>query len=573
MAGQVARESNGSLKEHVSKRPTHERPGRPPPPPCFRRVNDRLEPLQQRHAVASDAVKLRRMRVRIDKPRNDQPPRPADKRRNIGGRLASQFKFNDPPRFDTNPPRRRRRIGIHEQQAVNEHERGLSGRGVETTLEAMESGFGVVQAAVRFLLGSPAALIVPRLHLGVTWTGQVAYARPARIQSIPFVNLCRERIGLAMSTAAKGLEGVVAAETEMSFIDGAKGVLEYVGIAIDPLARHSTFEETVFLLWNKRLPKSDELASFNKSLRANYALGDKTKALIEQMPTSAQPMHVLRTIVSSLALEDSDPNSTDLDNVRDKGLRILAQAPAIVAAFDRRRRGLDLIEPDASLSFASNFLWMLNGEKPTSTMERAFDACMILHADHGLNASTFACRVIISTLSDIYSAITGAIGALRGPLHGGANEGVMVMLNDVGSVADVEPFVMGKLERKERIMGFGHRVYKAYDPRATYLKTLAKKLAEDTGNADLYEKSHKVEQVMEREVAAKGIYPNVDFYSATTYHSIGLKLDLFTPMFALSRIAGWTGHALEQLEANRLIRPKADYVGPHDQPYVPMDER
>lgn len=376
-----------------------------------------------------------------------------------------------------------------------------------------------------------------------------------------------------MSTAAKGLEGIVAAETQMSFIDGVKGVLEYVGIAIDPLARHSTFEETVFLLWNKRLPRRDELAAFEKSLRSEYALSPATMNLIAQMPTSAQPMHVLRTIVSALALEDPSPNATDLDQVRAKGLRILAKAPAIVAAFDRRRRGLDPLAPDATMTFAENFLWLLNGEKPTPTMARAFDACMILHADHGLNASTFTCRVIISTLSDIYSAITGAIGALRGPLHGGANEGVMVMLNEIPSVDAVESVVMDKLARKDKIMGFGHRVYKAYDPRATYLKTLAKQLAEDTGNAALYEKSSRVEQIMEREVAAKGIYPNVDFYSATTYHAIGLKLDLFTPMFALSRISGWTGHALEQLEANRLIRPKAEYTGPHDLPYVSMNER
>ncbi|RMH27489.1 MAG: citrate synthase [Planctomycetota bacterium] len=376
-----------------------------------------------------------------------------------------------------------------------------------------------------------------------------------------------------MSTASKGLEGVVAAETEMSFIDGERGVLEYVGIAIDPLARHSTFEETVFLLWNKRLPRRAELDEFSRSLRGLYPISESTAALIRAMPADAQPMHVLRTIVSALALEDPAPNATEPDAVRAKGLKILAQAPAIVAAFDRQRRGLDPVAPDSSASFAENFLWMLNGEKPTPTMARAFDACMILHADHGLNASTFTCRVIISTLSDIYSAITGAIGALRGPLHGGANEGVMVMLNEIPSVDAVEPYVMGKLQRKERIMGFGHRVYKAYDPRAVYLKTLAKQLAEDTGNADLYAKSSKVEEIMEREVAAKGIYPNVDFYSATTYHSIGLKLDLFTPMFALSRIAGWTGHALEQLEANRLIRPKAEYVGPHDQPYTPIDER
>ena len=376
-----------------------------------------------------------------------------------------------------------------------------------------------------------------------------------------------------MTTATKGLEGIVAAETEMSFIDGAKGVLEYVGIAIDPLARHSTFEETVFLLWNKRLPQRDELAAFETELRSHYALNESVKAMIASMPTSAQPMHVIRTVVSALALEDPDPNNVSPAAVQAKGLRILAQAPAIVAAFDRSRRGLAPVEPDASLSFAANFLWMLNGEQPTDTMARAFDACMILHADHGLNASTFTCRVITSTLSDIYSAITGAIGALRGPLHGGANEGVMVTLNELPSVAAVDDFVHGKLQRKERIMGFGHRVYKAYDPRATYLKTLAKKLAQDTGNAELFEKSSRVEQIMEKAVAAKGIYPNVDFYSATTYHSIGLKLDLFTPMFALSRISGWTGHALEQLEANRLIRPKAEYVGPHDVPYVPINER
>lgn len=376
-----------------------------------------------------------------------------------------------------------------------------------------------------------------------------------------------------MTTATKGLEGVVAAETEMSYIDGVNGVLEYVGVAIDPLARRSSFEETVFLLWNKRLPSRDELASFEKELRSHYALTDKTKKLIEQMPSAALPMHVLRTIISSLALEDSDPNSVHPEQVQAKGLKILAQAPAIVAMFDRVRRGEEPVEPDTSLSFAENFLWLLNGERPTQTMSRAFDACMILHADHGLNASTFTCRVIVSTLSDIYSAITGALGALRGPLHGGANQGVMNMLNDLPSVDAVEAFVMGKLERKERIMGFGHRVYKAYDPRATYLKTLAEKLAQDTGNADLYAKSNRVEEVMAREVAAKGIYPNVDFYSATTYHSIGLKLDLFTPMFALSRISGWTGHALEQLEANRLIRPKAEYVGPHDVPYVSIEQR
>jgi len=376
----------------------------------------------------------------------------------------------------------------------------------------------------------------------------------------------------AMS-AAKGLEGVVAAESTISFIDGARGVLEYVGIAIDDLARHSNFEETVFLLWNQRLPKRAELDAFTKELRANYPISDAVRKRVELTPKSAQPMHALRTLVSSLALEDDDPNSVEPEQVRSKALRILGQAPALVAAFDRHRRGEAFIEPDPSLSFASNFLYMLNGEKPTPTMERAFDACMILHADHGLNASTFTSRVIISTLSDIYSAMTGAIGALRGPLHGGANEGVMKMLNEIPSVDAVEEHIMGMISRKEKIMGFGHRVYKTYDPRATYLKTLAEQLAKDTGNEDLYQKSSAVEKIMEREVGSKGIYPNVDFYSAPTYHCIGLKLDLFTPMFAMSRIAGWSGHCIEQLAANRLIRPKAEYVGPHEVAYTPIEQR
>jgi len=376
-----------------------------------------------------------------------------------------------------------------------------------------------------------------------------------------------------MSTAAKGLEGIIAAETKLSFIDGEKGVLEYVGIAIDELARSSNFEETVFLLWNQRLPNKQELDGFSKEIRSNYSLSEAMLEEIGRLPKSAQPMHVLRTLVSRLALEDAEPNTTDPQQVQRKAVNILAKSPTIVAAFDRHRRGQSPVAPDSSLSFAANFLYMLNGDKPTETMERAFDVCMILHADHGLNASTFTSRVIVSTLSDIYSVITGAIGALRGPLHGGANEGVMTMLNEIPSVDDVEPFVMKKLEKKERIMGFGHRVYKAYDPRATYLKTLAEQLAKDTGNDDLYAKSHRVEQIMNREVSSKGIFPNVDFYSATTYHCIGLKLDLFTPMFALSRTSGWAGHAIEQLKANRLIRPKAEYVGPHGVPYTPIEKR
>ncbi len=376
-----------------------------------------------------------------------------------------------------------------------------------------------------------------------------------------------------MSDFAKGLAGVTAAETNMSFIDGQEGKLEYVGISIHDLAEHSSFEETVYLLWNSHLPTAAQLADFKKDLSKRYALPAGLARRVTEIPTTAQPMHMLRTLVSEMSLYDTHPNDNDVEQARRKSLNILGQAPTIVAMFDRCRRGLPIVEPDPSLSFSENFLYMLNGERPTATMARAFDICMITHADHGLNNSTFAARVVISTLSDVYSALTAAIGSLRGPLHGGANEGVMHMLNEIPSVDAVESYVMGKLERKEKIMGFGHRVYKAKDPRATYLMTLAKQLAEDTGNAELYEKSHAIEQIMEREVASKGIYPNVDFYSATTYHCIGLKLDLFTPMFALSRIGGWSGHVIEQLSDNRLFRPAAAYVGPHGVPYTPIDKR
>lgn len=376
-----------------------------------------------------------------------------------------------------------------------------------------------------------------------------------------------------MSTFSKGLEGVVAAETRMSFIDGEKGILEYVGIPIDALARNSTFEETVFLLWNTRLPKREELAALSQQIRSRTKLPAKLIDIIRGMPKESQPMHVLRTAVSALALFDPNPNATDIPSAQDKALNILAQIPTIIAVFDRSRRGLDPVAPRTDLTFAQNFLYMLNGKEPTEAMARGFDICMILHADHGLNNSTFTARVVTSTLSDMYSAITAAIGSLRGPLHGGANEEVMEMLNEIPSSDAIEPYIMGKLAKKDRIMGFGHRVYKTIDPRATFLKTFAKQIAADTGNQKLYEMSSKIEQIMAREVGAKGIYPNVDFYSATTYHSIGLKLDLFTPMFAMSRVSGWAGHCIEQLNGNRLYRPAANYVGPHDAPYVPMDKR
>jgi citrate synthase len=376
-----------------------------------------------------------------------------------------------------------------------------------------------------------------------------------------------------MATFSKGLEGVVAAQTKLSFIDGEKGVLEYLGIPIGDLASHSTFEETVFFLWNGRLPKKAELADFEASLRARYDIPAGVEQLLSSMPKTAEPMHAVRTLVSALGLHDPRPNAIDPASLRDKGLSILAQVPTILAYFHQYRSGRPLVRPDKSLGLAENFLYMLNGKKPTAAMTKAMDVCLILHADHGFNNSTFTARVLISTESDLYSAITGAIGSLRGPLHGGANEGVMKMLNQIPTVAAAEAFIQDKLAKKDKIPGFGHRIYKAYDPRATHLKVLAEQLARDTGNMPLFEKSTAIEAVMNREKAAKGIYPNVDFYSATTYHCIGLPLDLFTPCFVIARVGGWAAHAIEQLSDNRLFRPDADYTGPHGVAYAPIAAR
>lgn len=377
----------------------------------------------------------------------------------------------------------------------------------------------------------------------------------------------------AMTTYAKGLEGVIATDSKLSFIDGEKGILEYIGIPIGELASHSTFEETVFFLWNGRLPKKAELDAFVASIRARYEIPKGVEALLTTIPATAEPMHAIRTLVSALGLHDPKPNAIDVPTVREKALNILAQTPTLLAYFHRHRQGKPLVRPDSGKSLCENFLYMLNGAAPTPAMTKALDVCLVLHTDHGLNNSTFTTRVIISTESDLYSALTGAIGSLRGPLHGGANEGVMRMLNQIPSVAACESFIQDKLAKKDKIPGFGHRVYKAYDPRASHLKVLAKQLAQDTGNMDLFEKSSAIEAVMNREKAAKGIYPNVDFYSATTYHCIGLPLDLFTPMFVIGRVGGWSAHALEQLSNNRLYRPSVDYTGPHNVPYTPIDKR
>ncbi|MEE2907358.1 MAG: citrate/2-methylcitrate synthase [Planctomycetota bacterium] len=371
----------------------------------------------------------------------------------------------------------------------------------------------------------------------------------------------------------KGLDHVIIGDSTKSYIDGVAGVLEYVGIDIDDLARNSTFEECCYLLWYDRLPTTAELQSFETEIRSHYQLSDVIKKMITSTPVDASPMQVVRTMVSALGMEDPECNDQAIEAEERKALRILAKTAAIIAGFDRHRRGEPMIDPDPSLNIATNFLLMLNGEMPGEQTARALDVCLILHADHGINASTFATMVAIGTQSDMYSAVTAAIGTLRGPLHGGANERVMRMLKEIGDLKNVESFITGRLERKEKVPGFGHRVYKAYDPRAKYLKTFAETIADETGNHDLYEMSNTIEGIMERTVGDKGIHPNVDFFSATSYYSMGLAIDLFTPVFALARNAGWAAHALERHEDNRLIRPRCNYTGPHGTPYVPIEDR
>jgi citrate synthase len=377
---------------------------------------------------------------------------------------------------------------------------------------------------------------------------------------------------IAANPASKGLEGIVATTSSICFIDGDRGVLAYRGIDIHDLAEHSTFEETCHLLWFGALPRSNELADTGKRLREERKLDPAIINLLRQAPKQAKPMDVLRTAVSALSFYDADEKSNDHEaNIR-KAIRLTSQIAMIVAAFDRIRKGKPVVEPERSVSHAANFLLMLNGEKPSATAERALDIALILHADHELNASTFAARVTAATLADMHSAITSAIGALKGPLHGGANEAVFTLLEKISSSgADPVEQVRGILAQKKKIPGFGHRVYHTEDPRATHLRKMSQELGKSQGESKWFDYSTKIEQFMKAE---KKLNANVDFYSASTYHSLGLALDLFTPLFAVSRISGWAAHVIEQLDDNRLIRPRADYVGPtYPQKYVPMNRR
>ena len=377
---------------------------------------------------------------------------------------------------------------------------------------------------------------------------------------------------MATAVAGKGLEGIVAAHSGICWIDGEEGILSYRGIDIHELAVHSNFEETAFLLWNGKLPTEAELAEFTKKLAEARVVDPAIIELLKSFPKTATPMEVLRTAVSALSFYDADEKDNTHDaNVR-KAFRLTAQIGMIVAIYDRLRKGLEIVEPDASLSHAGNFLWMLNGEKPSETATKTLDLALILHADHELNASTFAARVIASTLSDIHSAITGAIGALKGPLHGGANEAVMRLLYEIEKKgADPVEYIAGLLAAKVKVSGFGHRVYKTEDPRATHLRKMSEQLSKDSGVSKWYDWSRAIELYINSE---KKLNANVDFYSASTYTTLGIDVDLFTPIFAVSRISGWSAHVIEQLDDNRLIRPRAEYIGPvYPSPYIPISDR
>lgn len=370
-------------------------------------------------------------------------------------------------------------------------------------------------------------------------------------------------------TSTKGLENIVATESSISSIKDDQ--LTYVGYQIDDLANNSSFEEVIYLLWNKKLPNAEELSELKKDLASNMEL---PKEVIEHFKSydlsSVHPMAALRSAVSFLGLFDSEADEMNEEANYRKAVRIQAKISSLVAAFGRVRNGKDPVAPKEELSYAANFLYMLNGKDPEDLEVEAINKALVLHADHELNASTFTARVCVATLSDVYSGITAAIGALKGPLHGGANEQVMKMLAEIGDKENAIPYIKERLANKDKIMGMGHRVYKKGDPRAKHLKEMSKELTELTEQPKWYEMSVEIEEYIKEN---KGLPANVDFYSASVYHSLGIDHDLFTPIFAVSRTSGWLAHILEQYENNRLIRPRAEYVGPTEQVYKPIEER
>jgi citrate synthase len=371
----------------------------------------------------------------------------------------------------------------------------------------------------------------------------------------------------------KGLEGVYVNESKICFIDGEASRLFYRGYSIEDLAEHSTFEETAYLLIYGSLPTRQQLQDFKKKIQSHRSLEPGLLQLIRSFPSAGHPMDVLRTAVSAMALYDPQPATDKVEERIDKALRILSKAPTIIATFERLRNGKEPISPRSDLDEAADFLQMLTGRMPEPYDAHVMDVALILHAEHEMNASTFSCTVTASTLADMYSIITSGIGALRGPLHGGANEAALRTVMEVGDPSNAENYVTEALAEKKRIMGFGHRVYKTWDPRYVILKKLGAELAAKKGETELFDTAVAIEQSALKHLAGSSIFPNVDSYSGLVFHTLGIPTDLFTPVFAMSRIAGWTAHALEYIEANRLIRPKALYVGQTGLRYTPIDSR
>jgi 2-methylcitrate synthase len=371
-------------------------------------------------------------------------------------------------------------------------------------------------------------------------------------------------------STAKGLEGVVAAQTRLSDVRGDIGQLIYCGYDINELAGRVSYEEVVHLLHHNYLPNRKELADYKATLAEFRELPEGVVNIIRELPRDTPPMHALRTGVSVLGCFDTTCDDDSQHAQRRKALRLIAQIPVVTAYFHRLRQGKQPVHPDPSLGEAANFLYMITGEKPSKEAENTLDLCYVLHADHGMNASTFSARVTIATLSDMYSAITTAVGTLKGPLHGGANEGVIKMLQEIGTIDKVDAWIEEALANKRKIMGIGHRIYKVLDPRAPHLKRMAQVLSAKLGDAKWIQMSERIADIVLKQ---KGLNANVDFYSATVYYSLGIPTDLFTPVFAIARTSGWTAHVLEQLADNRLIRPQSLYTGPVGLKVVPLDQR
>jgi citrate synthase len=370
-----------------------------------------------------------------------------------------------------------------------------------------------------------------------------------------------------------GLEGIPAAQSSISYVDGQKGILEYRGIRIEELAQKSTFLETAYLLIWGELPTKEQLQAFEEEVRLHRRIKYRIRDMMKCFPESGHPMDALQASAAALGLFYSRRDLTNPAYIRDAVVRLIATIPTMVAAFQLMRKGNDPVKPRDDLDYSANFLYMLNEKEPDALAAKIFDVCLILHVEHTMNASTFSARVTASTLTDPYAVVASAVGTLGGPLHGGANEEVIQMLEEIGSVENVRPYVEDRLLRKEKLMGFGHRVYKVKDPRAIILQDLAEQLFAKFGADKYYDIAQEMERVVEEKLGHKGIYPNVDFYSGLVYRKMGIPTDLFTPIFAIARVAGWLAHWKEQLEENRIFRPTQVYNGKHSVDYTPIEQR